>query len=63
MKAGYVADAVAIYEHFILGLQRHALHPIEDVAPGSGTDGDGRAGAELLRCLPVRANPERYSLA
>ncbi len=61
--AGYAADAIAIYEHFIGGLQNHALNPIQDATPGTGTDDDGRAEAALLECLPVRSNPKRYSLA
>jgi hypothetical protein len=38
VAAGYVADAIAIYEHFIDGLQDHALNPIQDSITGTSTD-------------------------
>jgi hypothetical protein len=51
--SGHPLDAIEIYEHFIAGLQQHTLTAV-DTRP---------AGEELLRSLPVRSNPERYSLA
>ena len=62
-KAGYLADALALYEQFIAGLQQHALTPLPS-GPGTAGDGDGGWTAkDLLGLLPVRAHPERYSLA
>ena len=60
--AGHADAAVEIYEHFIAGLQRHALVPVSPSLPANPTS-EGDASMQLLLSLPVRSHPERYSLA
>nr|MDO8117912.1 hypothetical protein [Candidatus Sigynarchaeota archaeon] len=59
--AGHADAAVEIYEHFIAGLQRHALVPVNISLPGS-PPGKDDTSMKLLLSLPVRSHPERYSL-
>jgi len=61
-QSGRVDAAAEVYEHFIAGLQHHALCPVVVAPPGIPVD-DGGEGARLLRSLPVRSHPERYTFA
>ena len=61
-QSGRVDAAAEVYEHFIAGLQHHALCPVGTAPPGNPV-ADGGEGARLLRSLPVRSHPERYTFA